>query len=1111
MRPGLADREKLLQWGRTLVAKSELPRLIRRLVLESAPSVTRLGFPADEGVVLGGWDGTVRSTEATAYVPRGLSLWELSAGRSTDAKATSDYNKRLATPDGTPTTDCTYVAVSLRPWKTRADWERERASDGRWREVRAYGVDDVVTWLESAPVTHAWLSDLLGLHPYGLIAVDTWWASWAAATAPAFPSAAVLAGRRDAMKALQELLVQPPQVITIQSASFEDVLAFVGALVISRADDDAGALLARLAIIDDVGTWRALRDHPTPLVLVPQGDAVEEARGGSPHHVIVPIVDAGPADITLPPIDSLVAGEELATAGLRREEAEACGKIARLSLLAARRRIATKPELHRPQWAQAPAPRLVRRLLLAGWWNEDSDGDREVIAELSGSDYDALREEFATLVAQEDPLLTRLDASLALVSHFDAWLLLSHDLRKDDLEAFEPTVFKVLGEPDPRFELAKEERWLAAVHGKVRAYSGGLRRGIATSLALLGSYGDNAIGGSMRTGREWASYFVRMLLEQANADANCHQWASLEDVLTDLAEAAPSEFLEAVRVGLSGESPVLRRMFMDQNGSALYVDAPHTSLLWALETCVWSPGYFGQTVDLLARLAEIDPGGTYSNRPAATLVSIFRPWFPQNSVTPERRLDVLDALRERHGEVAWTVMLSLLPEMHGIATYIHSPRFRDWKPGETTVLRSDYWSFIGAVCDRLFDDAASDATCWLSLIEKLDDLPSDLREKGLAGLVDLSERDDLSGDERTEIWEALRALAARHREFVEAKWALPDEEVARLEQTAKRFEPDDMARRSAWIFEAEMPDIPEIQRHDNFDEYNRALAELRARVASELAHSLEWPELRSFALARKLPWRFGIALAQAGVTQHEDRLLELLASDDSAELQLASGYLDQRFRIDRWSWAEVHLTSGSLSAQQAARLLLGAEDRVKAWRRADALGPEVAEAYWQEFRPYGLGPKFPHAAEAAARLLQAGRPAAALDLLSLYRRDEGHPEYAELMARGLEALLERETDPEIGVLAHHDIVGVFAYLEKSDLATDRLARLEWAYLQALGYDASPTTLSRLLAQDTGFFVDVVSRVYRPSAAGDENEREDVPVAVDFRDGGPGVIVTSSRR
>jgi hypothetical protein len=193
-RPGLIDQQELLRWANTVSARSDFPRLIRRLILETGRGVVQLGFPAGEGVSAGSWDGTVRSTEATAFIPLGLSLWELSVEKSVGRKADADYNKRTATPDGSPTTECTYVAASIRRWRERQDWARTHAADGRWKTVRAYGVDDIETWLDTAPVTHAWISERLGHAPHGLVPADTWWEDWSQATTPVIPFELVLAG-----------------------------------------------------------------------------------------------------------------------------------------------------------------------------------------------------------------------------------------------------------------------------------------------------------------------------------------------------------------------------------------------------------------------------------------------------------------------------------------------------------------------------------------------------------------------------------------------------------------------------------------------------------------------------------------------------------------------------------------------------------------------------------------------------------------------------------------------------------------------------------------------------------------------------------------------------
>jgi hypothetical protein len=96
-------------------APSEFPRLLRRLILETGGDVIGLEFPAGEGVSGGEWDGSVGSGSATAFIPAGLSVWELSVRQDVGTKAEEDYRKRSATPDGTPTTEATDVAPSCGP------------------------------------------------------------------------------------------------------------------------------------------------------------------------------------------------------------------------------------------------------------------------------------------------------------------------------------------------------------------------------------------------------------------------------------------------------------------------------------------------------------------------------------------------------------------------------------------------------------------------------------------------------------------------------------------------------------------------------------------------------------------------------------------------------------------------------------------------------------------------------------------------------------------------------------------------------------------------------------------------------------------------------------
>jgi hypothetical protein len=1079
-RLGLAERDDLVQWGKSQGAPADLPDLVRRLILETTPGVVSLGFPVGVGVYSSGWDGTAKATDAGLNVPAGLSLWELSTRADVNKKADDDYAKRTDTPDGTPTAEASYIAVSTRTWRDRATWANAKRQAGRWRDVQALGVDEVDTWLRHAPVTHAWLSEKLGLQPHGVITTQAWWDRFARATDPALTAKVILAGRDETATEFRQRLAAEGHLITIAGASVDDVLAFVAAVAISATDEDGGALLARAAYLDKVEAFRRWRDLKRPLALTAVSDEVAAEMSGTVHHLIVP-VSGSRGDLTLPPIDAQLAAAALQEAGLAERIANDVGQLLRLSLTAGRRRLAVKPELHRPGWARPPIDRLTRRMTLLGKFAETADGDLEIVGEMLGSDYTDVSDEVAALATGPDPLLVRLLATIGVVSPIDAWLLVVGELRNEDLEAFHAAAVKVLTEPDPRFELPADEQWRAGVVGKTRIYSSDLRHGLATALALMGAYGDDTIAGARLTGREWAAWIVRLILQAANRDDTGRLWASLDDVIRLLAEAAPDEFLTAVRTALAGDEPLLAKLFTDaKERSTLFGGNSHSGLLWALETVSWSQDHFGAVVDLLARWAEVDPGGRYANRPAATLVDFFRAWYPQTSVSPERRVSVLDRLRERHPAIAWPLLLALLPEPHSIASRIAEPTFRDWaRRAQPT--NADVVGFYEAIATFALADADADPSRLKVLIEHLPTLPPATRTALLDRLA--AERDQIERKGRNELWTVMRAEAAQSREYQTAVLALSDGDVTRLEQIAERYRPDDVAARTRWLFDDHMPSLPGTQRSD-YEQHAHMLAQARSEAASEISQR-GWQGVYEFANSIKLPGFFGAALADAAVHEFEPELVALLGRDDAAEVNLAASYFGARFRADGWDAFEPLLADETLSPRQRARLLLETRDYPASWEKLTE--PAVAAEYWREFRIYGLGAKFPHVATVMTALFELRRFGAGLDMLVIYMRDDSGGAWADLAATGLEELLTPEGTDEVHQLSQYGLRTLFNYLERIEFDRARLARLEWAYLAAFEFEATPPALARYLAESPAFFADVVSLVFKP---GDEDERDD---------------------
>ncbi|MCU4297172.1 hypothetical protein D3I60_08770 [Brevibacterium permense] len=1101
-RTGYIDRSKLQSWADSRRSQSEFPRLVRRLLLETTPGLVELGVPAGDGVAAGGWDGSVRTTKATAWVPDGLSVWELSVNSSPNTKADEDYSKRADTPDGTPTTDCTYVEAILRPWTGRATWARDKRSDKVWRDVRALGLDDIETWLEAAPTTWAWLSEELGLSPFGLRTGLTWWRDWATQTNPALTPEVVLAGRADDAKGLEDRLASSGSLTTVAGASMEEICAFVAAIAVNLDDQGSGQMLARLAFVDDVSTWRQLMTSSQPLILVPRTpELAREIPAGTAHNVCVPVLSNEGADVTLPALDAAEVAAALTSAGVTdKDRADTLGRLARRSLTSLRRHLAVKIVLHRPTWADASPSRSVRSILLAGSWGDNAEGDRSILETLTETDYESFRETITGIAdSPTDPLAIRTGGTWHLVSAVDAWMLLVSKLTDDDMKRFESIVEMVLAEGDPALKLPPDQRWRASIDGKTRRYSGDLRRGLAQSLALLGMYGGNVALSGGASGSEFANYLVRKLLEWASADGTGQAWQSLADILPLLAEAGPDAFLEAVGAATAGDNPLLATLFQDNaDESGIFSGStPHSNLLWALECVSWSPDHFGRAVDLLARLDEIDPGGRMSNRPAASLAAIFRPWHPDNSVDPDRRITVLDTLRHRHPYAAWKLECSMLPENHGMHFPISAPAFRTWKPDKLSVTYGEIWKMTTAAVERCIEDAGRDAQRWSAILAHTSELPPADRERVVAALDSMVNQPEVATDFQDTVWRALVDLIGHHREFPGAAWALPDEELGKLDALAARYRPKSAYVRLVGLFQSWTPYVG-ARRQDDYEGFERELGRQRVEAIKEIESEGGFDAITRLARDASVHGSVGIALANDG-SSHDEELLAWLASDDQDLTSTAMSYFSTRYAYEGFALITGLLERDNLTVDQRARLLLVARDNLpEAWALATA-DPELEIRYWEAFQPFGLGQDFDMVDEVSDRLIQAGRYADVLHLMSMYShidKDGPRPQAAKLIVRALDGLLADQAQSAAARdLSTYDFQQLFSYLEamRDHLASGDLVRLQWSYLPALGFDAKAPTLSESLAVDPASFVEIVCTVYRarPSGEDDKSAEEQV--------------------
>lgn len=1093
--PHLADATDLERWADQRTSQADLPRLIRRLVRHENDQVQRVEMRGGEGVGLPGYDGTVEATRVTPFVPDGLSVWEMGTGKDIAAKANKDYRERTDDSLGVDMATTTFVFVTPRRWREKKEWEKKKRDEGKWRDVLALDADDIEQALEEAAAVRIWLSELLDMPTLGVATIEEWWRRFSNGFNPRLTSSVVLAGRADHAAELLRRLTLDVGRTFIRAASVDDGLAFVACSMMAQGTESSEPMLSRSLLVHDGSSLRRLDTTSNLLILLPYEEHLQrEARLIENHHVVFVTTDGdgdGEGYISLPPLDHLALQAALSEAGVPGDELPRYVRAGNKSLLALQR-VATRfgqpdPDL----WAHDLSDRAVRRAWLAGAWNQMRSGDVEVLEGFTGRPADDIEERLRSVVSQPDPLFARVGGTWAVAAAEDSWRTARHAITEPDLDSLERAVQTVLGAVDPRLELPPDERWSAALYGKVRVHSTDLRMGLARTIALLGARGDEVRLSGGRSARQWAERVVLSLLQRANQDSSAQLWASMEDVLPLLAEAAPDVFLRAVAQAVNRPQPLMRNLFQDQLETGWNASSPHTGLLWALECVAWSGSHLGFAAELLAVLSEIDPGGKLSNRPSATLRDIFRPAIPQTSAPAEARLSTLDALLSRHRNVAWDLLIGVLGERAPIVMQTHKPLFREWaRDHEATVTYGEYFEMVDALSERVVQIATSEPARWAAVIPEFDRLPEQRRRELIVALETL-DRDRLGDQEASQVWNAAEDFVRRNRHYSDADWALADDWLLPLAAAAQHLQPSSASESHSWLFDDWHPDIG-ISAREDFAAYEAQVRRAQSDAVTQILNEEGFHGLMKLAERVQLPASVGSVMAPVS-DEHDYEALSLLDDENNRLVQFADGFARTRGAGQISAvrpWVQ-HFVGRPLLQ---ARLLQTVKEVVDAWGLAAELGEDVEKAYWSEFNPYGRGADFPNISLVAKQLLIHGRAAAAIDLLSLYADRPADDLDVKIVVDALKQFGTVE-DPEVARVSSYDLSRLLDYLRSRGVDETEIALLEWKFLSALIDDSGAPSLQHLLARDPAMFVQLIEIAFKPSTIEVTGEPREVDPAL----------------
>lgn len=1095
-------------WAKGKRAQALLPRYIRQLI-HTAGSITQIAVPAGDSISQPGWDGEIVSEFGTPWVPKGRSFWELSCDAQVTSKANRDYNKRTKQTPDTIRDGSTLVIVAARRWSRKVQWLKAKRDAADWAEVRVYDADDLEQWFEQSPAVALQFADELGLTGQGVESIQKHWEDWSKQTDVQILAEAFFVGRESARDRLiqclqQRLAVKQTDPYSIRADSVEEAVAFACVALLTYPD-----LIASALMVTDPSGWRFVQQNPTLKIAIAASPEIAEkpvlrdglitvipyAAGDMVGHFRGAAGRAADAGLVLARPKISEFEKALASIGLDQGDAERLASTTGRSWSVFRRRCATNPAIRRPTWLDAPEAKALSTVCLLGAWSADKAADRDIVAQLSGRPYEEIERDLRHLARLNDAPILLIGEVWKAKSPLELLDLFGDRFTRDELDRFFHIARQVLAAPDPQLDLPDEQRYAAQIYGKVRPQSDLLIRSLCDTLVKLAVRGPQVATLAALQIESRIEAFVRELL----LDADGARWLSLSSFLPKLAEAAPDVFLRSIERGLSRRDAPVTRLLTETSGSGATGRCWHAGLLWALETLAWAPERLTRVVLILARLTRVEIKGNWGNSPKATLVDIFRSWYPQTAANLEQRIAVLDTLIAKEAEVAFDLLEHLTNIGPDSASPSARPSWRDDDAGAGQGASGhEQHGMLVAAADRLIACSEDTPRRIARLVGKISifDPP---RVAATLALADRFTEASVSDDDKEMIRSALRKKISWHRNYDKVQGAALDNKLRRIEELYHRLAPRDLLVRHCWLFSESWPSLPTRVRDEDFEVRNNILEKSRIEALREIFSERRFGGIEQLATTYASLGSVGVTLARLDVpaadlvrwitgeggdfTSREPLTMTirgLLRALPSARCVAFLNAVLDRGKEQGWD------------VPKFARLLTLAREERATWDIAASCGPDVEQAYWATcdsgfwLRDDDAGSEF-----ALQRLLRAGRPRSALHVCH-FDLEKVAP---KLLTEMLERMLTGE-EPDGALLESYHIGQILERLEESgEIEQDRLIRLEFGLIPALGYmgEGRAKSLYSAIMSDPKLFTELLCLLYKPA-----HRERDEPISESMR-------------
>jgi plasmid maintenance system antidote protein VapI len=1078
-------------WSEKYESRAELAVFVRKLVNSTGISLTKVVFPGFENSERHGWDGEMESTSATQRIPLGRSGWELGVGKDPKSKADSDYKTRTEGVGAKERKAMTFVFVTPRNWKDKKKWEDTQKKKKEWADVRVYDASDLEQWIDQSNSTQSWFSQRMGRDDKGIWSLEGCWKKWALNSQPELNKTlfkeTVETGTKRLLLWLDNSNPTKPFIIT--SDSHEEALAFL----YCAFESFGSSYFDKTVVAKSPEALRKLTaDNSKDIMIISSSEAEKELTGrqNAFHTIIIrhknEVLNQEEVSLALDMPSHKAFKESLSEMGMDDDMVNRLIKDCGYSPTILRRLLTNVEAEKFPEWRKDS--NMVRSLIpiaLAGSWDENREADREIIKLLFGVDKQEIVEgRIAELRQKDSTLIWGIENKVGVKSKKESLFLVKDLMTKSDLKNFFKVAHTVLGEEDPALELPEHQRWMAAIHNKIRNHSGYLREGICETLVLLSVNGNswfkNNLGIDVKA--EVDSLITKLLKPFKQ-----NTWLSQRNDLPKYAEASPEAFLKIIEEDLDSESPEILALFKpEKNG--IFGGCPRASLLWALEILAWHPQNLLRVSIILARLSQYKIEDNYSNKPLNSLKNIFKSWLPQTSANIEQRLKTLSALEKQFPEIGWKICIDQIPNGHDVCSPSSRPRWRNDASGAGFgVSGKERREFVCECVDRSLEWSHHDENTFGDLLERLQDISPEHCEILWKEIFNWNASNP-TDQQKSKLREYIR----RHAFSRYKSKHISEKNRNNAKIAYDSLEPADLVWRHHWLFAETWvtESVAEIDDENySWQKRDEEIEKLRIGALSEIWEEKGYDGIIQLISDSNACHYIG-AYFRRIITEKE--ILPVFDKLFGEDLFLKIDQLTAGFLSPGKNGEEVSIIKNMVghyhnigTIDKLSRVVRNAPFYRNTWQIVSELSPELQKKYWSETQLRGYDFKENDLSELIDNLISVNRPRYALHMVEHRFKQVGSEQLVTLLEKI--AITEEASPYQVSSYVIEEIFKTLA--GRDDISEERLSGLEFLYIRVLEHSKyGIPNLEKSLSKTPQLFVQALALAFKRRDHQDDSEK-----------------------